>query len=60
MNSSVHVDIKKDILVLGESLTQSLYSTTITTEAKYPTNFTESGKRFALDLDYNGGSSVIC
>ena len=39
----MHVDNKnKDILVLGEGPTQSLDDITITAEAKYPINFTES------------------
>ena len=41
MNSSVLIDNKnKDILILGEGLTQRLDGTTLTAEAKYPINFT--------------------
>ena len=41
MSSSVHVDNKKkDILVLGEGLTQGLDDTTLTAVAKYPVSFT--------------------
>ena len=41
MNSSVLIDNKnKDILILGEGLTQMLDGTTLTAEAKYPINFT--------------------
>ena len=39
---------KKDILFLGGSLAQGLHDTTITAEAKYSINFTESGRRFVL------------
>ena len=47
MSSSVHVDKQgKDILILGEGPTQGLDDTTLTAEAKYPINFTQSGKRF--------------
>ena len=47
MNSSVHVDNKgKDILILGEGSTQGLDDTKLTAEAKYPIDFTQSGKRF--------------
>ena len=54
MSSSVHVDNKgKDILILGEGPTQGLDDTTLTAEAKYPINFTQSGKRFVLSLHYN-------
>ena len=49
MSSSVHVDNKgKDILILRKGPTQGLDDTTLTAEAKYPINFTYSGKRFAL------------
>ena len=59
-SSSVHVRNKKNkILVLGESPTQRLDETTITAEAKYPINFTESGKIFALSLHYNGSHSCL-
>ena len=45
MVSSVHIDNKnKDILVLGEESKQGLDDTTLTAEAKYPINFTRSGK----------------
>ena len=51
MSSSVHVDNNgKDILILGEGPTQESYDTTLTTEAKYPINFIQSGKRFVLGL----------
>ena len=54
----MHVDNKgKDILILGEGPTQRLYDTTSTAEAKYPINFTQSGKRFVLSLCYNGSNS---
>ena len=58
MNSSVHIDNKrKYILVLGEGPTQGLDDTTLTAEAKYPINFTQSGKRFVLSLQYNESNS---
>ena len=45
MRSSVHVDNKgRDILILGEGPTQGLNDTTLTAEAKYVINFTQSGK----------------
>ena len=37
--------IIKNILVLDEVPTQGLDDTTITAEAKYPSNFTRSGRR---------------
>ena len=43
MSLSVHIDNKnKDILILGKGLTQGLDDTTLTAEAKYPINFTQS------------------
>ena len=56
----VHVDNKgKDILILGEVLTQGLDDTTLTAEVKYPINFTESGKIFLISLHYNGSNSFL-
>ena len=47
MRSSVRVDNKgRDILILSEGPTQGLHDTTLTTEAKYPINFTQSERRF--------------
>ena len=60
MSSSVYIDNKnKDILILGEGPTQGLDDTTLTAEAKYPINFTQSGKRFLLNLHYNGSNSFL-
>ena len=53
MSSSVHIDNKnKDILILVEGLIQRLDDATLTAEAKYPINFTQSGKRYVLSLHY--------
>ena len=60
MSSSVHLDNKgKDILILGERPTQGLDDTTVTAEAKYPINFTVSGKRFVLNLHCSGSNSFL-
>ena len=60
MSSSVHIDNKnKGILILGEVPTQGSDDTTLTTEAKYPINFTQPGKRFVLSLHYNGSNSFL-
>ena len=60
MSSSVHIDNKnKDILILGEGPIQGLDDTTLTAEAKYPINFTQSRKRFVLRLHYNGSNSFL-
>ena len=59
MSSSVHIDNKnKDILILGEELTQGLDDTTLTTEAKYPINFTQP-RKFLLNLHYNESHSFL-
>ena len=60
MSSYVHVDNKKkDILVLGGFPTQDVDNIMITTEAKYPNNFTELRKRFVLSLHYNGSRDFL-
>ena len=60
MSPYLHIDNKgRDILVLGEGPTQVLDDTTLTAEAKYPINFTQSGKRFILSLQYNGSNSFF-
>ena len=57
----MYVDNKgKDILILVEGPTQGLEDKTLTAEAKYPINFTQSGKRFVLSLHYNGSNSFLC
>ena len=38
---------------------EGLDDTTLTPEAKYPINFTQSGKRFVLNLHYNGSNSFL-
>ena len=60
MNSSVDIDNKgKVILIFGEGPTQGLDDTTLKAEAKYPINFTQSGRRFVLSLHYNGSNSFL-
>ena len=55
-----NVDNKeKYILIPGEGLRQGLDDTTLTAEAKYPINFTQSEKRFVLSLHYNGSNSFL-
>ena len=58
MSSSVRIYNKnKDILVLGEGPTQRLGDIALTEEAKYRFNWTQSEKRFVLNLHYNGSDS---
>ena len=60
ISSSLHIDNKgKYILIFGEGLTQGLDDTTLTVEAKYPANFTQSGKRFVLSLHCNGSNGFL-
>ena len=60
MSTSVHVyDKGKDILVLGEGLTQGLDDTTLTMEAKYLINFTQSEEIFVFSLHYDGSNSFF-
>ena len=61
MSSSAHVGNKgKNNLILGEELTQGL-NHTLTAEAEYAINFTQSGKWFALSLHYNGSNGFcVC
>ena len=59
-SSSVHIDKRnKDISILGEGSTQGLEGAIITSEAKYLINFTESEKRFILNLHYNGSNRFL-
>ena len=61
MSSSVHVDSKnRDILILSVGPTRELDNSTLTVEAKYLINFTQSKKkRFILSLTYNGSNSFL-
>ena len=56
----MYIDNKgKDILILCKGPTQGLDGTIFKAEAKYPINFTQSGKRFVLGLHYNGNNSFL-
>ena len=58
MSSSVHFDNRnKDLLILGEGITQRLDDTTLTAGVKYTINYTKPKKGFALSLHYNGINS---
>ena len=65
MSSFAHLDNKwKDILIHGEAPKQELDDSAeaeeaLTAEAKYPINFTQSGRRFVLSLHYNESNSFI-
>ena len=54
MSSSVHANNKtKNILVLGEDITQGSDDTTLTAEKMYLISFTENNKKFCLSPHYN-------
>ena len=55
LSSSIHIDNKKDILILGRGPTQELEST-LTAEKTYSINFTET---FCLSFHYNGANSYL-
>ena len=57
-SSSVHTDTRKKIS-FGECPAQGLDDTSITAEAKFSINFTESGKSFVLSLSYNGNNRFL-
>ena len=60
MSSSLDVDNKnKDILILGKEPKQGLDDTTITAEAKYSINFTQTNKRLVLSPHSAGISSFL-
>ena len=59
MNSSVHVDNKKKvILILGWGPTQGLGEHSLTAEKMYLINFTVT-KKNCLSLHYNGRNSYL-
>ena len=59
MSSSTKIDNrKKDILILGKSPTQEL-GYTLGAEKMYSINFTVTGKKFCLSLNYNGANSYL-
>ena len=60
MSSYAHTNNKKkNILILGEGLTQVLEDATLTAEKMYSINFTASRKKFYLFLQYNGANSYL-
>ena len=56
---SVHVDNKKDILILFKGPTQGLDNTTLALDKIYPINMSEQHKKFCLSLGSNGFDSYI-
>ena len=60
ISTSVHTANKnKYSLILSEVPTKGLDDTKLTAEAKYPINFTQSGKRVVLSRHYIGSNSFL-
>ena len=60
MSSFVHIDKKnKNTSILGEGPTQGLDVITLTSEPKYPINFTQLRKGFVLSLHFNGNKQLL-
>ena len=49
----------KNIIILGECITQGLDDITLTAEKMYSVNFTVSRKRFCFSLYYNGANGYL-
>ena len=47
------------VLIISEGPIQGLDDTTLTAEAKFSIDFTQSGKRFVLSLHYNESKSFL-
>ena len=58
MSTPIHIDNKKNDIVLGRGPTQRLEST-LTAEKMYSINLTVTKKKFCLSFHYNGGNSYL-
>ena len=52
MSSLVHINNKKNILIIGEGPTDGLNDTKLTLEKEYSINFTEQQSKICLSLHY--------
>ena len=60
MSFSVHANNRtKNILVLGQGITEELDDTILTAKAKYSINLSRSNRKFCLSLHYNGANSYL-
>ena len=60
MSSSVHANnTTKNILILGEGITQGLNDITLTAKKMFSVNFTVSKRKFCLSLHYNEDNSYL-
>ena len=57
----MYVDNKKRYLILffGKGPTLGLVNTTLTAKTEYFIDFTEQGKKFCLNLHYNGSNNYL-
>ena len=59
MNSSIHIDKGKNILILGKGPTQWLGEHSLTAGKMYSISFTVTKKKFCLNLHYNGANIYL-
>ena len=60
MSSSIHaINRANHIYVIGEGFVQGIHDTTIYAEKNYWKNFTDPGKKFIINLNYNGDKSYF-
>ena len=60
MSFSVHATNRANhIYLMGDGLTQGINDTTIYVEKNYYRNFTDPGRKFVLNLHYNGDNSYL-
>ena len=60
MSFSVHVTNRaKSIYVMGDGLTQGIHDATLYVEKNYWRSFTDVGKKFIINLHYNGDESYF-
>ena len=60
MSFSVHVTNRaKSIYVMGDGLTQGIHDATLYVEKNYWRSFTDAGKKFIINLHYNGDESYF-
>ena len=60
VSCSVHDNNRtKNILILGEGLTQGLEDIALYAEKEFPINFSAAKRRYCLSLHYNGDNSYL-
>ena len=60
MGFTVHATNRaNNIYVMGDGLMQGIHNTTLYVKKNYDRNFTDPGKKFVLNLHYNGDNSYL-